>query len=66
MLNRPNILRENAQFHPAASAARPITMEGVVRRPIGKVESVVQRRIPCRTLSCKTCLGKCCVGRCRF
>jgi hypothetical protein len=66
MLNHSTVLSENPHFHPPASVAAPVGLEGVNRKPATRADSIPQRRIPAKQLSCKTCLGKCCIGRCRF
>jgi len=66
MLNHSTIVSESPHFHPPASAAPPIALQGVIRQRAASGESTPQRRVPPKRLSCKTCLGKCCIGRCRF
>jgi hypothetical protein len=66
MLNQATIVSESAHFHPPASVAAPMTLQGVVRKPMASAESTPLRRVPLKRLSCKTCQGKCCIGRCRF
>jgi hypothetical protein len=65
MLNQSAIVSESPHFHPPASVAPPITLQGVVRKPAAR-ESTPQRILPSKRLCCQTCQGKSCIGRCRF
>ena len=66
MLNQSTIVSENPHFHPPASVAPPITLQGVIGKSAARAESTPQRRVPPKRIFCKTCLGKNCIGRCRF
>ncbi len=66
MLNHSTIVSESPHYHPPASAAAPIMLQGVTQKPSGAGKTTPQRHVPPKRISCKTCLGKCCIGRCRF